>query len=145
MYGHHYIYMYIVSREQLGEVANPARGQLNRKNEYSMSPFAPENLISRNGFDCPTPCQPAGTGSYSRDFSRFPRRLPCIYTVPPYVIGPVPSLSGHAIAYRCRSQPRVRRHRASSSSNGCFLCSYHHMDQFKCASLFPHHPLRVLG
>ena len=32
---------------------------------------------------------------------------------PPYAIGPVPSLSGHAIAYRWRSLPRVRRHRAS--------------------------------
>ena len=32
---------------------------------------------------------------------------------PPYVIASVPSLSGHAIAYRWRSLPRVRRHRAS--------------------------------
>ena len=32
---------------------------------------------------------------------------------PPYAIGSVPSLSGHAIAYRWRSPPRVRRHRAS--------------------------------
>ena len=32
---------------------------------------------------------------------------------PPYAIGSVPSLSGHAIAYRWRSLPRVRRHRAS--------------------------------
>ena len=32
---------------------------------------------------------------------------------PPDAIGSVPSLSGHAIAYRWRSLPRVRRHRAS--------------------------------
>ena len=33
---------------------------------------------------------------------------------PPYAIGSVPSLSGHAIiAYRWRSLPRVRRHKAS--------------------------------
>ena len=32
---------------------------------------------------------------------------------PPYAIGSVPSLSGHAIAYRWRLLPRVRRHRAS--------------------------------
>ena len=32
---------------------------------------------------------------------------------PLYAIGSVPSLSGHAIAYRWRSLPRVRRHRAS--------------------------------
>ena len=34
---------------------------------------------------------------------------------PPYAIGSVPSLSGHAIAYRWRSLPRVRRHRASKA------------------------------
>ena len=32
---------------------------------------------------------------------------------PPYAIGSVPSLSGHAVAYGWRSLPRVRRHRAS--------------------------------
>ena len=32
---------------------------------------------------------------------------------PPYAIGSVPSLSGHAIAYRWRSLPRIRQHRAS--------------------------------
>ena len=31
----------------------------------------------------------------------------------PYAIGSVPNLSGHAIAYRYRSLPRVHRHRAS--------------------------------
>ena len=31
----------------------------------------------------------------------------------PYATGSVPSSSGHAIAYRWRSLPRVRRHRAS--------------------------------
>ena len=36
-----------------------------------------------------------------------------IYLKPPYAIGPVPSLLGHAIAYRWRSLPRVRRHRVS--------------------------------
>ena len=34
---------------------------------------------------------------------------------PPYATGSVPCLSGHAIAYRWRSLPRVRRHRASKS------------------------------
>ena len=32
---------------------------------------------------------------------------------PPYAIGSVPSLSGHVIAYRWRSLPRVHRHMAS--------------------------------
>ena len=61
-----------------------------------------------------------------------------------YAIESVPSLSDRAIAYRWRSLPRVRRHRASrpqgSSSNGCCLCIT--MDQLICASLF-RHPLMV--
>ena len=36
-----------------------------------------------------------------------------VHMKPPYAIGSVPSISGHAIAYRWRSLPRVRRHRAS--------------------------------
>ena len=51
------------------------------------------------------------THTHLRDSSRVPRRRP--FMKPPYAIGSVPSLSGHAIAYRWRSLPRVRRHRAS--------------------------------
>ena len=36
-------------------VANPARGQLNRKNEFSLSPSALENLVSRDSFRHPVP------------------------------------------------------------------------------------------
>ena len=36
--------------------------------------------------------------AYLRDSSRVPRRRP--FMKPPYAIGSVPSLSGHAIAYR---------------------------------------------
>ena len=81
------------------------------------SPCVPENLVSRDGFSCPVPRQPAHlhtqaeSGAYLRDYSRVPRRRP--FMKPPYAIGSVPSLSGHAIAYRWRSLPRVRRHRAS--------------------------------
>ena len=80
-----------------------------------LSPCVPENLVSRDGFSRPVPCQPAHlhtlaeSGAYLRDSSRVPRRRPM---KPPYAIGSVPSLSGHAIAYRWRSLPRVRRHRA---------------------------------
>ena len=77
----------------------------------------PENLVSRDGFSRPVPRQPAHlhtqaeSGAYLRDSSRVPRRRPFIR--PPYAIGSVPSLSGHAIAYRWRSLPRFLRHRAS--------------------------------
>ena len=49
MYGH----TYSKSVDQLGKVANPARGQLNRENKYFT--FAPENLVSQDGFGSPVP------------------------------------------------------------------------------------------
>ena len=103
--------------DQPGKVANSARGQLNRENNIPLSPCVPENLVSRDGFSRPVPRQPAHlhtqaeSGAYLRDSPRVPRRRP--FMKPPYAIGSVPSLSGHAIAYRWRSLPRVRRHRAS--------------------------------
>ena len=83
-----------------------------------LSPCVPENLVSRDGFSRLVRRQPAPlhtqaeSGAYLRDYSRVPRRRP--FMKPPYAIRSVPSLSGHAIAYRrWRSLPRVRRHRAS--------------------------------
>ena len=115
IYGH----TYSNSMDQLGKVVNPTHGQLNRENDISLSAFAPENSISRDGFGSPVPRQSAHvhtqaeSGAYLRDSSRVPRRHPFIYLKPPYANGSVPSLSGHIIAYRWRSLPRVRRHRAS--------------------------------
>ena len=75
MYGH----TYNKSMDQPDKVASPARGQLNRKNEYiSLSAFGPENLVSRDGFGSPVPRQPAHlhtraeSGAYLRDSSRVP-------------------------------------------------------------------------
>ena len=50
----------------------------------SLSPFAPQNLVSRDGFGCPVPRQPAylhsqaESGVYLRDSPRVPRRRPFI-------------------------------------------------------------------
>ena len=66
----------------------------------SPSAFAPDNFVSR------VPRQPhhlhtqAESGAYVRDHSRVPRRRPFTHVKPPYVIGSVPSLSGHAFGYR---------------------------------------------
>ena len=85
----------------------------------TLSAFVPENLVSRDGFGCPVPRQPAHlhtqaeSCAHFRDFSRVPRRRPFIHLLPPYAIGSVLSLSGHRIAYRWRSLPRVSRHEAS--------------------------------
>ena len=54
-----YSHTYSKSMDQLGKVANPARGQLNRENNISLSTLAPENLISRDGIGSPVPGQPA--------------------------------------------------------------------------------------
>ena len=44
--------------DQPGKVANPARGQLTEEMNISLSLFAPENLVSRDGFSRPVPRQP---------------------------------------------------------------------------------------
>ena len=110
-----------------------------------LSPYVPENLVSRDGFSRPVPRQPAHfhtqaeSGAYLRDSSRVPRRRP--FMKPPYAIGSVPSSSGHAIAYRWRSLPRVRRHRASKpqGSSERVLPWQVTMDQLICASIYHTH------
>ena len=83
--------IYSKSVDQPGKVANPARGQLNREN-ISLSAFAPENLVSRDGFGSLVPRQPsrlhtqAESGAYLRNSSRVPRRCPFIYLKSPYYI-----------------------------------------------------------
>ena len=106
-----------------------------------LSPYVPVNLVSRDGFSRPVPRQPAHlhtqaeSGAYLRDSSRVPRRRPLMK--PLYAIGSVPSLSGHAIAYRWRSLPRVRRHKASKprGSSERLLPWQVTMYQLICASL----------
>ena len=106
-----------------------------------LSPRVPENLVSRDGFSRPVPRQPAHLhtpadfGAYLRDSSRVPRRRP--FMKPPYAIGSVPSLSGHANAYRWHSLPRVRWHRASKpqGSSKQRLPWQVTMDQLICAFL----------
>ena len=105
----------------------------------------PENLVSRDGFSRPVPRQPAHlqtqaeSGAYLRDSSRVPRRRP--FVKPPYAIGSVPSLPGHAIAYRWRSLQGVRRHRASrpQGSSERVLPWQIPMDQLIFASLSETH------
>ena len=120
----------------------------------SLSPCAPGNLVSQDGFGSPVQRrQPAylhtqaESGAYLQDSSRVPRRRPFIYIKPPYANGSVPSLSGHIIAYRWRSLPRVRRHRSSKpqgSSEG-MLPRQVAMGQSICASLSHTHYWYELG
>ena len=110
-----------------------------------LSPYVHVNLVSRDGFSRPVPSRVSLlifilrlnlSGAYLGNFSRVPRRCP--FMKPPHAIGPVPSLSGHAIAYRWRSLPRLRRHRASKpqGSSERVLPWQVIVDQLLCASIF---------
>ena len=87
-------------------VTHVARVTINQVRLPILSPFAPENLVSRDGFGSPVLRQPAHLHTQAESGAYFhPGFLPSsaaafIYVFkPPYAIGPVPSLSGHAIAY----------------------------------------------
>ena len=87
-----YVFMYLrmvtiynKRKDQPGKVAKSARGQLNREMKVFLSPFAPENLVSRDGFGSPVPRELAHlhtkieSCAYLRDSSQFPRRRPFLY------------------------------------------------------------------
>ena len=135
MYGH----THSKSMDQPGKVANSDRGQLNReKLNISLSAFAPENMVSRDGFGRVSPAH-LHTQIESCAYLIVTRRRSFIYFEKPYAIGLVPSLSGHANAYRRRLLPRDRRHRASKpqGSSERVLPWQVTMYQLICAT-FPH-------
>ena len=80
MYGH----IYSKSMDQPGTLILLVVNRTGKMN-IPLSPFAPENLVSRDGFGSPVPRQPAHLhtqaeyGAYLRDSSRVPRRCPFIY------------------------------------------------------------------
>ena len=100
---------YSKSMDQPGskKVANPARGQLNRENEYFLFRVRAWELfgLARRVWQSSRPASAssslftqAESGAYLRDSSRVPRRRPFTYLRPPYAIGAVPpSSSSHAI------------------------------------------------
>ena len=110
---------------------------------FYTQPIRDENITRLGLSERPVPRQPAHlhtqteSGAYLRDFYRVRRRRLNIYLKPPYAIGSVPSLSGHAVAYRWRSLPRIRRHRAGKhqGSSERVLPWQVTMDQLICASL----------
>ena len=104
--------------DQPGMVANPARDQLNREKYFFSCPRLRLRIWTRE----------TGLAILSRVSPLIINiNLVLTYGIRPafrdgvHVYRHPPS--GHAIAYRRRSRPRVRRHRANSpqgsSSNGC--------------------------
>ena len=103
---------------------------------FSLSPFAPENLVSRDGFSRPVPRRPSIL--HTRAESDWLIMLMVLtHGISPAVRDGVHILyiqltaaSGQSRVYRWCSPPRVRRHRAISPeisfSNGCCLFRLHH-------------------
>ena len=77
---------YSKGKDQQGKITNPARRQLNREIIFSLSPFAPENLVSQDGFGSPVPrlsllisILRLNLMASLRDSSQVPRQCPFIY------------------------------------------------------------------
>ena len=102
--------------DQPGKVVKPARGQLNIDNEHFPIivcaweiGLARRVRLSRPGSACSFPILGLNlvlTYGIPPDF-----RGGVHLFIPPYAIGPVRGLSGHAVAYRWHPQPTVRRYR----------------------------------
>ena len=121
------------------------------KMNIPLSPYVPENLVSRDRFGRPVPRQPAHlhtqaeSGAYSRDSSRFPRRRPFIY-----LNRHTPS--GQSQVYRVTQLRTDGVHCRESAGTGPVVLKVVPvpdaailqvtMDQLMCASLFSH-PLLV--
>ena len=80
-----YDHTYDKCMDQPVKVADPARGRWTWKINISLSAFAPENLVLRDGSDSPVLRQPAHlhtqtkSDAYLRDSSRVPRGRPFPY------------------------------------------------------------------
>ena len=82
-----YVWSLHVSRVKINRVRLPILLVVSWALEINISPspFAPENLVSLDGFGSPVPRQPAHvhtqaeSDAYLWDSSRFPRRRPFIY------------------------------------------------------------------
>ena len=106
------------SMDQPGMAANPVRGQLIIENVSCVfSPCARSclRIWSRETYSAVVPLHVSPLilyieieyCAYLPEFSRFPRRCPFIYMANRHRVSPCYSSSGHAIAYRWRSLPKV--------------------------------------
>ena len=112
-----------------------------------LSPYVPDDLISRDWFHSPVPRQPAHlhtqaeSGAYLRDSSRFPRRRPFIYLNRHTPLG-------QSRVYRVTQLRTDGLHCRESAGTGPVVLKVVAvtgaailqvtMDQLMCASLFPH-------
>ena len=140
--------------DQPDKVANPARGQLNRENEYSRVPVRTYLRIWPRETGSVVPSRvsllilhiQAESGAYLRDSSRFPRRRPFIY------LNRHTPLLGQCRLYRVTQLRTNDVHCRESAGTGPEVLKVVPltdasilqvtMDQLICTYLFPH-PLLV--
>ena len=121
-------------------VANPARGNFN----VSLSPFAPEDVDSRDRFGRRVPRQYAHSPHpvVLPSSLLFSAAASIIHTANRHRVSPEFIGYYNAIVFRWRLPPRVHRHRASSlqgsSINGLCLFRCPHGPINICSPLFSH-------
>ena len=140
---------YSKSMDQPGKAANPPHGQLNRRKIIFPCPRSRLRIWSRETGSA-VPSRVSLLISILRinliwclltGFLPSSAAVSIYLFKPPNDIGSVLSVSGHAFAYRSRSLPRVRWHRASKpqGSSERVLPWQVTMDQLICASLSHNH------
>ena len=131
--------------DQPGKVAYPARGQLNRgKINGTLSPLAPENLVSRHAFSRPVPRQPAHFPHTGLIWCLLTGFLPNSVAAPIYLNRHKPS--GQSRVYRAKQLFTDDVHCRESAGTGPVVFKVVpvtgaalqvSMDQQMYASLFP--------
>ena len=126
-------------------VASPARGQLNRKTNVSLPPFAPENLVSRDRFDRPVPRRPAHSSTTPRLNLVLIQGIPPDFRVGPHIYRQLPS--GQFRVYRVTQLRTDGVYSRESASTGPVILkvvrvtsaafSSFTVNQCLCTSLFP--------
>ena len=99
--------------DQPGKVVNPARGQLNREHNISLSPCVLENLVSRDGFSRPVPRQPAHLHTQAESGVRV---CLCVYVLFPFI------LDIKFVGRTSRGHTGGRSHRISHPPSFCGAC-----------------------
>ena len=96
-----YVFMVITySRVWINRVSCQSCLWSTGKNNISLSPFAPENLASRDGFSCPVPRQPAYSPYSGWIWCLLTGLLPISAAVSTYVFKPPYAISGQSRIYR---------------------------------------------
>ena len=116
----------------------------------ALSPFTPENLVSRGGFDVQSHVSPIirhTQAEFRRTHGIFPALYDSVAIILSTAIGPVLSFSGYAIVYdgvHCEEPASIGPVVLKVVPVAGAACSCVTLDQRLFGSLFPH-PILVLS